>query len=217
MGKRTASAQSSHGPGSAHGQPEGSPATAPAKRARGQPTLAEVLRPRSSGDGSSAASAEATDLSRARRDAKSASVHAEEGRATGAESVGRVGLSSESSTGIGTEHVPEELKKTVLYFEAQEGAWCGMHALNNYAGGPYITRQGCRAARDLVCKKLYGEEAHDFHSDHLHDSTGWLSIDVMNFLGKYILVNQPVELHETKFSEFSKLEYERDMMTFVVN
>ena len=34
------------------------------------------------------------------------------------------------------------------YFERQVDAWCGMHALNNYLGGPYVTQDACkRAAR----------------------------------------------------------------------
>ena len=32
------------------------------------------------------------------------------------------------------------------YFEMQDGAWCGMHALNNYKGGPYIQKEDCRRA-----------------------------------------------------------------------
>jgi hypothetical protein len=26
------------------------------------------------------------------------------------------------------------------YFEKQDDAWCGMHALNNYLGGPYVDK-----------------------------------------------------------------------------
>ena len=36
------------------------------------------------------------------------------------------------------------------YFEHQEEAWCGMHALNNLLGGPYVTKSDCRAAADIV-------------------------------------------------------------------
>ncbi len=32
------------------------------------------------------------------------------------------------------------------YFETQDDAWCGMHALNNYMGGPYVTKDACRRA-----------------------------------------------------------------------
>ena len=34
------------------------------------------------------------------------------------------------------------------YFEEQEGAWCGMHALNNYMGGPYVTQDACMRAAE---------------------------------------------------------------------
>lgn len=36
--------------------------------------------------------------------------------------------------------------ETEVYFERQLGAWCGMHALNNYLGGAYVTKKDCQAA-----------------------------------------------------------------------
>ena len=70
---------------------------------------------------------------------------------------------------------PEE-----LYFEAQVEAWCGMHALNNYRLGPWITKQHCREAASMVARLLGGGSR---FSEHLHSLTGWLSIDVLNVLG----------------------------------
>ena len=72
-----------------------------------------------------------------------------------------------------------------VYFEAQEGAWCGMHALNNYLQGPYVTKDACRTAADIVSANLSqvgGGDAED-SGRHLHPETGWLSIDVINVLG----------------------------------
>ena len=39
-----------------------------------------------------------------------------------------------------------EAAATEPYFEAQEGVWCGLHALNNYLGGPYARRADCGLA-----------------------------------------------------------------------
>ena len=66
------------------------------------------------------------------------------------------------------------------YFESQVGAWCGMHAMNNYLGGPYVSKEACRAAAAQVVHRLGAEE--DVH-EHLHPHTGFLSIDVINLLG----------------------------------
>ena len=75
------------------------------------------------------------------------------------------------------------------YFERQRGAWCGMHALNNYKGGPYIDRDACRRAADVVvrCLNQDGEQAAEDRCDHLHLQTGFLSIDVINVLGAALL------------------------------
>ena len=39
---------------------------------------------------------------------------------------------------------PSSSSALELYFERQECAWCGMHALNNYLGGPYVNQDDCR-------------------------------------------------------------------------
>ncbi len=68
------------------------------------------------------------------------------------------------------------------YFEAQQGAWCGMHALNNFLGGPFVDRAACRAAAQQLVRRHRGTGAVTLQ-DHLHPRTGWLSVDVMNILG----------------------------------
>ena len=74
------------------------------------------------------------------------------------------------------------------YFEAQVGAWCGMHALNNLLGGPYVTQDDCRRACGEVCRRLseVGGGRED-RRQHLDPDTGWLSIDVINILGAGLL------------------------------
>ena len=71
------------------------------------------------------------------------------------------------------------------YFEAQEGEWCGMHALNNYKGGPYVDRDACRDAARGLCRDLSQRGAGDTEDldHHLDPVTGFLSIDVINCLG----------------------------------
>ena len=71
------------------------------------------------------------------------------------------------------------------YFEAQEGAWCGLHALNNYLGGPYVRRDDCGLAAARVCTMLSqaGDGDAELPAWHLNPDTGWLSIDVINVLG----------------------------------
>ena len=76
-----------------------------------------------------------------------------------------------------------------LYFEAQVGGWCGMHALNNYLQGPYVTQGSCQLAAASVVRRLSqvgGGDVEDL-SQHLHPVTGWLSIDVINVLGAGVL------------------------------
>ena len=79
-----------------------------------------------------------------------------------------------------------------MYFEEQEGAWCGMHALNNYLGGPYVKRDDCRRAARAVAAELSqadGAEAVEEPprvealGEHLDPATGFLSLDVINLLG----------------------------------
>ena len=67
-----------------------------------------------------------------------------------------------------------------LYYEKQEGAWCGMHAFNNYHLRRCITQDHCRSAAQQVVRGLRGA---DHISNHLDLKTGWLSIDVLNMLG----------------------------------
>ena len=61
-----------------------------------------------------------------------------------------------------------------------------MHALNNYClKGPLIQQQDCRDAARQVSQRL-GSIAGDIEpeSEHLHPTTGWLSIDVINVLAQ---------------------------------
>ena len=71
-----------------------------------------------------------------------------------------------------------------LYFDMQVGAWCGVHALNNLLGGPYVTQEECRFAARQVCRQLSQAGAGDTEAmeEHLDPSTGWLSLDVINLL-----------------------------------
>ena len=60
-----------------------------------------------------------------------------------------------------------------------------MHALNNYLGGEYVIKEACDYAAKQVCAHLSqasGGDAED-KSRHLDPATGWLSIDVINYLG----------------------------------
>ena len=72
------------------------------------------------------------------------------------------------------------------YFEQQApGAWCGMHALNNYLRGPYVTCEACFAAANVVVQELNaaGGGFKELLSNHLDVRSGWLSVDVINVLG----------------------------------
>ena len=74
-----------------------------------------------------------------------------------------------------------------LFFDPQQGAWCGMHALNNYClNGRLVQQQDCRDAACLVARRLTDALAGDVEpiSNHLDPLTGWLSIDVINVLGQ---------------------------------
>jgi hypothetical protein len=72
------------------------------------------------------------------------------------------------------------------YFEEQApGGWCGMHVLNNYLGGPYVTKKDCVRAAACVVDGL-ATDAGGFQEEviqHLDETTGWLSVDVINVLG----------------------------------
>ena len=75
------------------------------------------------------------------------------------------------------------------YYEIQVDAWCGMHSLNNFLGGPYVTQDDCRRACSQVVTAL-SEAAggrRESSTQHLHPQSGWLSIDVINVLGTGLL------------------------------
>ena len=81
--------------------------------------------------------------------------------------------------------IPDVNLRDGLFFDAQEGAWCGMHALHNYClNGRLIHQQDCRDAARLVSQRLTDAISGDIEpvSEHLHPHTGWLSIDVINVL-----------------------------------
>ena len=71
------------------------------------------------------------------------------------------------------------------YYEIQIDAWCGMHAINNFLGGPYCTRDACRDACSRVVAALSQASGGDVEpfAQHLDLETGWLSIDIINLLG----------------------------------
>lgn len=71
------------------------------------------------------------------------------------------------------------------YYEIQVDAWCGMHAINNFLGGPYCTREDCRSASSQVVAALSEALGGDVEAQaqHLDPETGWLSVDVINVLG----------------------------------
>ena len=49
----------------------------------------------------------------------------------------------------------EPAEREGLFFDPQVGAWCGMHALNNYClAGALVDQDACRAASRLVAKRL---------------------------------------------------------------
>ena len=75
------------------------------------------------------------------------------------------------------------------YFEIQVDAWCGMHALNNFLGGPYVTKDACERAAVQVARRLSEAGVGDAEelSEHLDRGTGFLSIDVINVLGASVL------------------------------
>ena len=74
---------------------------------------------------------------------------------------------------------------TVPYFEQQEGAWCGMHVLHNYLGGPFVNKDACRRAAGEVSAMLPQGANGDAEATghHIDPATGFLSIEVINVLG----------------------------------
>ena len=71
------------------------------------------------------------------------------------------------------------------YFEIQDGAWCGVYAINHYLGGPYATKGACRRAARSVVATLPQVGAGDVEdlAQHLDPLTGFLSIGVINVIG----------------------------------
>ena len=71
------------------------------------------------------------------------------------------------------------------FYQVQVDAWCGLHAINNFLGGPYCTEADCHSACARVVAEMSeaGDGDRELSSQHLHPETGWLSIDVINVLG----------------------------------
>ena len=89
------------------------------------------------------------------------------------------------------EKKPQEAERSSAepYFEEQVGAWCGLHALNHYLGGAYVTQDACRraAARAVAALSQKGGGDREAAAHHLDPDTGFLSIDVINILGESVL------------------------------
>ena len=86
------------------------------------------------------------------------------------------------------------------YFEEQQDAWCGMHALNNFLGGPYVNKDQCRRAARHIVRSLATLGFNESSTTHLHPDSGWLSIDLINVLGVGALglqVEESAEAWET--------------------
>ena len=77
------------------------------------------------------------------------------------------------------------------HFEEQSGAWCGMHALNNLLRGRFVDDEACRRAARRVRDSLGGA---DLETAHMDPETGFLSIDVINLLGR---ANLGIHVDET--------------------
>ena len=97
--------------------------------------------------------------------------------------------SKRSSGGVSMQQVFSFPRDAPVFFQPHEGAWCGVYALNNYMGDPYVTRTDCMRAAVLASSQLSktaGGEREDIEQ-HIHPETGFLSIDVMNVLGASVL------------------------------
>ena len=94
------------------------------------------------------------------------------------------GTSAEDGLGECAESPAPSTATLAAYFEEQEGAWCGMHALNNYLGGPYVTQDACRRAARAAAMALSegGLGAAEELQNHIDLDTGFLSIEVINIL-----------------------------------
>ena len=98
------------------------------------------------------------------------------------------GTSAEYGLGECAESPAPSTATLAAYFEEQEGAWCGMHALNNYFGGPYVTQDACRRAARAAAMALSegGLGVAEELQNHIDLDTGFLSIDVTNVLGAVV-------------------------------
>ena len=106
--------------------------------------------------------------------------------------------------------MPEGSLREGLFFDPQEGAWCGMHALNNYClKGRVVHQQDCRDAARLVAERLTDRLAGDIEpiSNHLNTLTGWLSIDVINVLGQ---ANLGLHVDAASVSWHDDMQYQQD-------
>ena len=85
------------------------------------------------------------------------------------------------------------------HYVPQVRGWGGMHALNNFLGGPYAAPDDCvRACSQVVA--VLSEDS----SQHLDQDSGGLSIDVINVLGQG-LFGSHVEGHSASIEEFVAL------------
>ena len=158
------------------------PSAAKAQRdlADDQPSLSQ---PAAAGSGADKKSTANRDTERARsggatpsgvRAASATSQETAEAAATG------------ETKGMQSVRVREDILREGLFFEPQEGAWCGMHALNNYClRGRLVEKEDCVRAANQVVGRLTEARGGDAErrENHLDPDSGWLSIDVINVLG----------------------------------
>ena len=140
-----------------------------------------------------------------------ATLAAEQHRPGGVEAEGAPGTSAAATPGQ-FPATPAPCAST-SYFEAQDGAWCGMHVLNNYLGGPYVTQDACRRAARRAAAALSEAGLGDAEAlqNHIDLATGFLSIEVINILGAGTL-----GLHvEEAATSWSHLQAERPGAAFV--
>ena len=93
---------------------------------------------------------------------------------------------AKTTSGLKKKKITEPPIREGLFFDQQERAWCGMHALNNYMLEPLVQQDDCKRAALQVVRRLSEVGAGDEEalSQHLHPKTGWLSLDVINVLGQ---------------------------------
>ena len=112
----------------------------------------------------------------------------EAGSAKGQRQEGPAGSAAASSS-ASVQPQAADRSSAELYFEEQVGAWCGLHALNHYLGGAYVTQDACRraAVRAVAALSQIGGGDREPMAHHLDPDTGFLSIDVINILGESVL------------------------------